>query len=328
MFGKLLNSYYYGKSGKGDYQRDDLPRNRWQLFWEMLRIRLSGLFRINLMTAIAFLPIILVLVNLANLGIGFLVQVQEYSQDPAMAEQMAQLLAERDNIFYSGMFMTALYLIPCILITGPVQAGLAYITRNWARDEHAFIWSDFKDAIRENWKQALGVSAITSVVPILLVVGVGFYGQMASSQGFLFVIPQMLIVLVGFIWVLALVFAYPLMVTYRLSFGTLLKNSILLAIGRLPHVVGFRLLMLVPALIATAIAYFTPQLLYALMGLAGYYLLIGNALARFVYASFTNAVFDRFVNPRIEGAKVGQGLSDEGQDEDEDQADSDGEHIG
>ena len=44
-----MNSFYYGKSGKGDFRKEDLPQNRWQLFWEMLRVRLSGLFRLNLM---------------------------------------------------------------------------------------------------------------------------------------------------------------------------------------------------------------------------------------------------------------------------------------
>lgn len=39
MFARLMNSFYYGKSGKGDYRKEDLPKNRWQLFWEMLRIR-------------------------------------------------------------------------------------------------------------------------------------------------------------------------------------------------------------------------------------------------------------------------------------------------
>ena len=43
------------------------------------------------------------------------------------------------------------WLIPCIAITGPLTAGICYVTRNWARDEHAFIWSDFRDAVKENW---------------------------------------------------------------------------------------------------------------------------------------------------------------------------------
>ena len=56
MFGKMMNRYYYGKSGKGDYTKEDLPQTRWQLFWEMLRVRLSGLIRLNLMYAVAWLP--------------------------------------------------------------------------------------------------------------------------------------------------------------------------------------------------------------------------------------------------------------------------------
>ena len=51
-----MNSYFYGKSGKGDYTPDDLPKNRWQLFMEMLRTRMSGLCRMNLMYFVAWLP--------------------------------------------------------------------------------------------------------------------------------------------------------------------------------------------------------------------------------------------------------------------------------
>ena len=61
MIGKLLNNYYYGKSGKGDFRKEDLPKNRWQLFWAMLRTRFSGLCRLNLITAAAWLPLILLL---------------------------------------------------------------------------------------------------------------------------------------------------------------------------------------------------------------------------------------------------------------------------
>ena len=51
------------------------------------------------------------------------------------------------------------------------------------------------------------------------------------------------------------------------------------------------------------------------------YFLIGFALSRFITASYTNAVFDRFINPRIEGAKVNQGLRTPEDDDDGDGAD-------
>ena len=47
MFGRMMNNYYYGKSGKGDFRKDDLPETRMQLFWDTLRTRLSGLCRLN-----------------------------------------------------------------------------------------------------------------------------------------------------------------------------------------------------------------------------------------------------------------------------------------
>lgn len=305
-----MNNYYYGKSGKGDYRKDDLPRTRWQLFWEMLRVRLAGLFRLNLMTFVLWLPTMLVLAQLVSgllnlAGVLSIVEADRAAATPQEVEVYENYLP----LLNAMVFQSLLYLVPCILITGPAQAGLAYVTRNWARDEHAFAWSDFKDAVKENWKQALGISAITSVLPLLLYVGYRFYGQMSGNSS-LFIVPQMLMVLLGVLWSLALVYFYPLMVTYRLSFGTLIKNGFLLAIGRLPHTVGVRLVMLVPTLIVLAIIFLAPVYsMYALMGLAGWYVLIGNALARFVYASLANAVFDRFINRNIPGVEVDRGMA-------------------
>ena len=315
MFGKLMNNYYYGKSGKGDYKRDDLPRNRWQLFREMLRIRLAGLFRLNLMTAIIFVPLMYVLVVMVNTLFAHLVTLSEALSDPTLADAAGKLVQDSPQQIYSILFSGLVMAIPAIAITGPVQAGMAYVTRNWARDEHAFVWSDFKDAIKENWKQALGISAITGIVPLIMLVCWQFYGGMAQSNGLFFVVPQVLTLALGLVWMLALAFLYPMMVTYKMGFGTLIRNALLLSVGRLPQTAGTRLVMLVPALIAGLVAFFTPYMMYALMALGGYYLLIGNALARFVYASFTNAVFDHSINPRIAGAAVNRGLSSEEDEE-------------
>ncbi|MHC1786737.1 MAG: YesL family protein [Christensenellales bacterium] len=320
MFGKFMNSYYYGKSGKGDYRKDDLPKTRWQLFFEMLRVRFAGLFRLNLMTMIAWIPMMYVLSQLVtglfNLA-GVISQV-ELDRAAATADQLA-VYEQQLPLLNNMVFMALLYLIPCIALTGPFQAGMAYVTRNWARDEHAFAWGDFKDAFLANWKQALGVSLISGLIPLILYVGYRFYGQMSADSVF-FVVPQMLTLLLGLIWALALSYLYPMMVTYKMGFLTLIKNSLLLAVGRLPQTAAARLIMLVPALVVVAIGWFmTPYALYALMVLALYYILVGNALARFVYASLSNAVFDRFINPNIEGAQVDRGLAKEEDDEEEEE---------
>ena len=224
------------------------------------------------------------------------------------------------NMFYANLSTFCLWAIPCILITGPIQAGLAYVTRNWARDEHAFPWADFRDAVKDNWKQALGVSAITSVLPYVLLICYLFYGQM-QQQSMLFLVPQMLTLVLGFVWWLGLVFMYPLMVSYKMKFGQVIKNGLMLAIARLPMTIGVRLATLIPTGIAFVVALLVPNgFLYAMMGLAGYYLILGNSMTRFVDASFTNAVFDKYINSRIEGVEINRGLAKE---EDDDYTDED-----
>ncbi len=309
MFGKMMNSYYYGKSGKGDYRKEDLPKNRWQLFWEMLRIRFAGLMRLNLMYAVAWLPVILVTMFSAFAVIAGLTSLNE-------AGEAVETTGEELMALLNGVALTYLVmLIPAITITGPFTAGVSYVTRNWARDEHAFVWSDFKDAVKANWKQGLLVSFITSLMPAVMYVCWTFYSQMAADSPF-FVVPQVLATMLGVIWFLSVIYMYPLMVTYKLKFKDLIRNAILLSIGRLPQSLGLRLLSAVPMLIGFAVLFFTSQIQWAVLGILLYYVLFGFSLSRFIYASYTNAVFDRFINARIEGAAVNRGLSEEDDDDD------------
>jgi len=323
MFGKFMNNYYYGKSGKGDYTPEDLPKTRMQLFFEMLRVRLSALCRMNLIYMVPWLPTMLVIGMLVMyvLTMGAVpteekaitnadgtVTTQIVAVEMTEEEQMA-LLDQQAALVPSMLNTTLILLIPCIFITGPWTAGVSYVVRNWARDEHAFIWSDMKDAMKENWKPALGLSAITSVVPLLAWTCWRFYGSLAGDSWFM-VIPQMFTLLIAVVWFLAITYAYPMLVTYKMSFGTIIRNSLLLAIGRLPMSVGIRLLHLVPTVLCVALTFLLGSI-WIPVALFGYYMLIGFTLSRFVTASYTNAQFDKFINNRIEGAEVGRGLAEE-----------------
>ncbi|MBQ7865732.1 MAG: DUF624 domain-containing protein, partial [Clostridia bacterium] len=291
MFGKFMNNYYYGKSGKGDYNKEDLPTNRWQLFWEMLRVRLSGLCRLNLMYLVAWLPTMLVLLfGITGILTGLL------GED-------GELVANADVLLMGMVQTTLLLLVPCITITGIATPGVAYVTRNWSRDEHAFIWSDFKDAVKLNWKQGVLTALITGILPLAVWVGWDFYGEMANTTSVWMIVPQVLVLMIGILWSLAVTYMHPLIVTYQLKFKDVLRNAFLLAIARLPMSVGIRLLHCLPLVIAVLLALVVNPL-YCVMGLFFYYALIGFGLSRFITASFTNAVFDKYINSQIEGAVV------------------------
>ena len=136
-------------------------------------------------------------------------------------------------------------------------------------------------------------------------------------------IPQVLVVLVSLIWSISITYMHPLVVTYELKTKDVIRNGLLLGIARLPMSVGIRLLHCVPALIGGLLIWFWNPMIGMLI-LFAYYALIGFSISRFVTASYTNAVFDRFINTRIEGAKVNQGLY-KPEDEDEEEETTEGE---
>ncbi len=298
----LFDRFYYGKAGKADYTPDDLPTTRRQLFFEVLKTRFWSLMRVNLLQLIFWLPFLfitmLTLMQLNNMAAVIALEGGDTSQ------------------LSSLLYTYCLLLIPCLLITGPSSAAAARVTRNWARDQHAFLWSDFWEAFRENWKQALAVSAITSVMPLLMYVGYVFYGNLAQQTPAMFIL-QIMVIVVGLIWALMLTFLYPMMVGYQMSLGTLLRNALLLTFGRFPFVAGIRLLTLLPIFIALAVVLLLGSA-YGLLFTALYYLVIGFALHRLVYAAFANGAFDKYINARIPGAPVNQGLR-MADDEDEDE---------
>ncbi len=340
MFKNLMNRYYYGRAGKADLTPDDLPTTRWQLFWETFRSHIPELFKLNLIQLVFWIPTMIVLflginaginqIQLMDLGDGTSLQTRmvdeqvlaaaadETGETKVTDEKRPVLTVEETVQQINGLILTTLMLlVPCIGITGPATAGVSYITRNWARDEHAFLWSDFKDAMKENWKQSLPVSFLTGLAPLLVFLSWVYYGALAETQAFM-VIPQVLVAVIGGVWALCVTYAHPLIVSYKLRFRDVLRNSMLLGIARLPMSVGIRLLHCVPVLIAAAIFWLWNPF-FAMMFLFLWYAFIGFALSRFITASYTNAVFDRFINSRIEGAKVNRGMraveADDGDEE-------------
>ena len=302
----FFDRFYYGKAGKADFTAEDLPRNRFQLFLEVFRVRCWSLMRVNLMQVIFWVPLALW---------TYLNFIAIVSVDMAAADVMEQI--------QGFLQMYLLGLIPCIAITGPSSAAAAYVTRNWARDQHSFVWSDFKDAFKDNWKQALLVSFITGALPSVVYFGYNFYGAMAA-QNFIFFIPQALITIIAMLWVLMLPLLYPLMAGYELKFTHLLRNALLLAMARLPHMIGIRLLMAIPMIVLVVGMYFFFNI-WIIFGVMVYYLLMGLALSRLVYASVANGFFDKYINVNIEGAEINRGLYKDEFADDDDEEDEDSE---
>ncbi|MBQ8617389.1 MAG: YesL family protein [Clostridia bacterium] len=313
----LFDRFYYGKAGKRDYSEMDMPKTRVSLFFLVLKDHFFDLVKVNLLQFVFWIPFILwTNVNLTaiqNIDANALLAAE------GGAGQLTGMLSGYLIIYLIG-------LIPCIAITGPSSAGAAYIMRNWARDQHAFLFSDFKDAFKGNWKQALLTSVITSLIPVLAYTAVVFYGEMASSN-VVMLLPLIVVLSATLMWALMLPLIYPMMIGYELRFHGVIRNAFLMAAARLPHMFFARLVTFIPIAILLY-GLLVGNMLVAVCVLL-YYVFFGFALSRLVYASFANGIFDKYLNPHIEGAPMNMGLRphteeddilDE-EDEDEDEED-------
>jgi len=303
----LMNNYMYGKAGQADFTPEQLPANRVQLFFSMLKIRFSGLIGMNLLYLLFALPMIAwtFLNILATSG-------NVYNEAGEIIDTV--VLTTEELLGYVNVYLMGL--VPCMMVLSIGIVGITYVLRNWARDQHSFVLSDFKDAIKNNWKQALILGLINGVAPWIAFTCYRYYGLM-SANSVVWVIPQTLVVCIFVLWCLINMLIFPMMVTYDMKFKTLIRNSFIMGLARLPFTL---LIGIVPIAVPVVIAIFVP---FGWIAALIFYALIGLAGTMFIQISYANACFDRFLNPRIEGAEVNRGLRDPQYDDDDDEDDAD-----
>jgi uncharacterized membrane protein YesL len=311
----IFNSFYYGKAGKADFTPDQLPKNRRQLFFETLRVRFSSLIGMNLLYVFFMLPSLLWTFINSQLVFSML----DAGMDAAGTAQIADAASQTANVM-GTVFIYLIGLIPCMAFSGAFKPGIVYILRNWARDQHSFIWSDFKDAVKLNWKCGLLAGLINGFSFFLTYECYLFYGDMAVSGAIFWVIPQTFIIVICAMWWMANMLIFPMMVTYEMKFRQLVRNCFIIVVARLP----WSILFFIGALALPA-AFLLLGIPYGELIFIALYLLIGFSVTLFAFASYANSCFDRFLNPRIEGASVNIGLRDPVYDDldDEDEADED-----
>lgn len=285
----FFNNYFYGRPGKGDFTERDLPATRMQLFREVLKVRKGSMVGLNLLYLVIWLPaIVWTFMNVVQL--------------PGV------LSGDLDWGLESLLFSYLLLLFPLVAITGPFKAGVSYVMRNWARDEHAFPFLDFKQAIKANWKQALLAGIIEGAMPVVAYICVVFYSGMAGGS-FVFYLPIAVVLVAALLWSLSAQLIPTLMVTYRLRFPQLVKNAMILTLITLPRAVGVKLATLALPLLGLLAGLLFPAVMSwlgsILLALYAIFMLSFNKL---IVASYANAVCEKYLNTKIEGAQVNIGL--------------------
>ena len=106
---------------------------------------------------------------------------------------------------------------------GPVSCGSAYILRNLATRKPIFLWSDFIDTIRKNWKQALPFGIIDALV--LCILPFNIYSMMVAGSGYLTSLFFWVNVLLLVIYLVMRWYVYLQIVSFRLTVWKMVKNA-------------------------------------------------------------------------------------------------------
>ncbi len=148
------------------------------------------------------------------------------SKEQANAPAFIQFFRILSTRFWSLILLNLLYILFCIplLTIGPATAGMVKVLRNWSRREHAFIWGDFWETFRVNFKQSFIVGLINLISWPILIYDLWFFW--ANGAHIFYII---LMAITAIVWLFMNYYIFTMLVTFRLTLPQLYKNAFIFA---------------------------------------------------------------------------------------------------
>ena len=125
-------------------------------------------------------------------------------------------------------FLFLLFSIPIITIPASF-AALTNVSMKIARQQHVFVFSDFKESFKKNWKQSSLLGIIFLLLFSLITISLIFYSNASSNNNLLYV-PLFICIFINLLLLFSFIYSFPLLTTVKLSLKDTLKNSFLLSI--------------------------------------------------------------------------------------------------
>jgi uncharacterized membrane protein YesL len=212
----IFGLFDFTKPGPG-VPKDERPKPRIFLFFEVFFRKFWNLIIINML---------FVLFNLPALIVASLVTTLIFSQNILPGDPSDSMVALYETMF--RLSIGVLFVCIPVITVGPAQAGFTYILRNYARQEHSFIWSDFKEHALKNFKQSMIVSGIDLVVLVLMSISMKYY-IVLNNGNILMSMASILMGLAFILYIMMHIYIYPMLVTFNLTIKQLYKNALIFA---------------------------------------------------------------------------------------------------
>lgn len=256
----------YNKPGPG-IPEDAPPKAPIFVFLDIVGRKFWNLMKLNMLFFIFNIPAILFTVYFAN---QILIPGSIFGGKGDFQSELITKTA-----------LAAIFLCIPLLTVGPAQAGFTYVLRNYAREEHAWIWSDFKEHAFKNFKQSLIICIIDLLVALIVAFDINAYMHMKQSN-LLLTISSSMLVIAFIIYIIMHLYIYPMMVTFSLTIKQIYKNALIFAIMKFFPNLG---ILLINFVLVNLCLMFYP--------------VIGLLLFFFIIFSFTGLMNNFYVYPKL-----------------------------
>ena len=213
----------YSKPGKGVSK--DENDSRFKIFFAVLLRKFWKFLQLNILYVICSIPLIAVMLLFIP----------------------ATEVNENEQIFKMFLFSVICLLYISVIGLAPIITGFTYVLRNYSREQHAWIFSDFFEHIRKNFKQAMFVFLIDFVAVYLVLTNYAFYSSLENAN-MLITIAKTFIVIATLIYFMMHFYIYQIMVTFSMTVKQIYRNSLILTLAHLPRNLGILALIIIIAI--------------------------------------------------------------------------------
>lgn len=200
-----------------------------------------------------------------------------------------------DNKFFVFMgrladlcMLNILCIICCIPVVtaGASLTALYYVTLKMARNEESYIFRSFFKSFKQNFRQATVINLIMLAAAALLYLDTRITKAMADPMG---KILAMIFALFTMIYVIILLYLYPVLAKFYNSVKNTFKNALLMGIRHLPYTFLMLAVCASPLLILFIPSFQVQMFLILVL------ILIGPALAAYCNSHFFVRIFDKYI---------------------------------
>lgn len=186
------------------------------LFFELLWRYLGKLMLANILYFIVSLPVLAIYAVIVSNFFG-------------------NLLPETvSSVGFTQMVVILTTLVAVLWGTGPASCGYTYVLRNFAREEHTFVTSDFFEKIKENFWRGLVFVIMDVLALVLFSFGILVYRELSEKMGGMFTVCYIATISMLVIYTIMHFYLYEMEVTFQNKIRIIYKNSLLMSIATIP----------------------------------------------------------------------------------------------